>query len=203
MGKLANFGGISQVALETSTATGLRSSHERAPQALRFQRDRTTTAERIADRWRMLRKIGQNRLPIVSRRRCLTASAGECAGDLVARITENTFVVGRLPRHHFTDDPMHRARSCACSSSVGNSSGQAEGSSTSWANKTARQAASGRLAAPKMQGRRTVHVVSTSIPCRLPVDIFDRQGYFDQLPALHVESSIFLRIETLNVLKSR
>ena len=42
--------------------------------------------------------------------------------------------------------PCSRARSRACSASVGNSSGQEDGSSTNWANRTARQAANGRRA---------------------------------------------------------
>ena len=42
--------------------------------------------------------------------------------------------------------PCRRSRSAFCSSSVGNLSGCADGSSTSWANSTARQAASGRRA---------------------------------------------------------
>src|ERR1035438_2543036 len=42
--------------------------------------------------------------------------------------------------------PCSRSRSARCSSSVGNSSGCADGSSTSWANSTARAAASGRRA---------------------------------------------------------
>ena len=76
--------------------------------------------------------------------------------------------------------PCRRSRSAFCSSSVGNSSGWADGSSTSWANSTARQAASGRRA----HHRCSVDgwpVPDGLLAGGLPVDVLQRQRDLDEL----------------------
>ena len=104
-GRSANFGGISHVALETNTATGLRSEPcARRPSRYASRGDRAAAAERVADGWYVLPQIAQYRLCVVGWRRCLVAGAGQGAGNLEPRLVQDSWVVGRLPWHHLGDD---------------------------------------------------------------------------------------------------
>ena len=94
-------------------------------EALRLERDRAATGERVEDRWR----IAARRLEDL--RVCL------CEQGLIARV---------LPDDEPLDDAVKPLALGALVLLVGERSGCDDGSSTSWANKTARAAASGRRA---------------------------------------------------------
>ena len=94
-------------------------------EALGLERDRAAAGERVEDR----RRVAVGRLE-----------------DLLRAPRRAALVAGVLPDDEPLDDAVQPLALGALSSSVGNRSGCEDGSSTSWANSTARAAASGRRA---------------------------------------------------------
>jgi hypothetical protein len=113
-------------ALLMSTATGLRSlAWASRPEPLRLQRDGPAAGEGVEDRRRV-------------------AAGG--AQDLLVRGSQQPLVGGVLPDDEPLDELEETLAFGVLCGLVGNSSGRADGSSTSWAKSTARAAASGRRA---------------------------------------------------------
>ena len=146
-GQPANLGGISQVALETSTATGLRSepcarspsrcasSGIEPPPQKGSQTGGACSASHASTASGSSRGGGSPPRPRASERAISYRASFKIRSSFVA--SHGTIA---------STMPCSRLSSRACSASVGNSSGHADGSSTSCANSTARHAASGRLA---------------------------------------------------------
>lgn len=148
----ATFGGSSMSAFVMSTATGLRSLA------------RTVSPSRCASRGiEPPLQNGSSTGGACSTRNYCTASGVVGAGSPLARATERansafapSSTVWLVEFSHSTRSQMmsnSRSHSAPCASPVGNSSGTAEGSSTSWPNSTAQQAARGRRAHQRVRWR--------------------------------------------------
>jgi hypothetical protein len=143
-GRPANFGGISIIALQISTATGLRSlAYASSPSRWASSGSEPPPAN---GSWKAGSLSGLNS----SAARGWSLLASQVSRQLL-RISSRacSSTASLVVFSHLTSSSISRKsrwRSASCASSVGNRSGWADGSSTIWAKITARAAASGRRA---------------------------------------------------------
>ena len=150
-------------------------------QPLRFQRDRAAAAERVEHRRRLLGQKGID-LDLRPGRR-LALGAGGGTRDLAPGGPDHALVVGALPLHHLLDNAEQPLALILLCRFVGELFGD-RGRIVHELREQHRPARGQRAARPPQMQGRGMAVPDRLLPRRSRVDRFQRQGDFDQLPAM-------------------